>query len=186
MKFIFLLVSAILSLPNPQSQPPTNNPVPVPTLNSTSNPGQTNAPSTGSQAACLQVHNQARQEKGLTPLTWSSNLSASAESYAQTLRQKSPNVLMLEHSHLPGIGENLFAITDISQATCVNAAKAWIAEKPAYVPGTPIGQGNFGAYGHYTQIVTSRVTQVGCNADSGAGFYVVCHYDAIQLSGSIV
>lgn len=184
MKFIFLLFSAILSLPNPQS---TLNST-VPTAGSGQIPTNTSSieSRTGSQTACLEMHNKARQEKGLTPLTWSSSLSASAEQYAQILHQKSPNALHLEHSRLSGIGENLYANSDISQATCVNAAKAWIAEKPAYVPGTPIGQGNFGGYGHYTQIVTSRVTQVGCNADSGAGVYMVCHYDAIQLSGTIV
>ena len=142
--------------------------------------------SRGNHGACLQVHNQARQEKGLTPLTWSSSLSASAEKYAKILQQKSPNALNLVHSQWPGIGENLYAITDITQATCVNAAKVWVAEKPLYAPGTPIGQGDFHGYGHYTQIVTPKGTQVGCNADSGAGFYMVCHYDAAQVSGSIV
>ncbi len=150
------------SQPQQQSQPKQQAPAPA-------QPAQ--------QAAvynndCLGIQNQARQAVNLAPMTWSSSLQGSATTYAKKLQSNNPSSLVLVHSGIPGVGENLYA--NSRGGTCVDAAKAWVGEKPLYPPGQPVGSGNFGAYGHYTQIITKRVTQIGCNPDLSAGFYVVC------------
>lgn len=131
---------------------------------------------------CLGLANQARQAVNLPPMTWSSALQNSATTYAKKLQSNNPNSLVLVHSGLAGLGENLYA--NSGGGTCVDANKAWIAEKSLY-NGQPVGQGNFGAYGHYTQIITKSVSQVGCNPDLSAGSYIVCHYNFEQIAGSI-
>jgi hypothetical protein len=44
-------------------------------------------------------------------------------------------------------------------ASLLDATRAWLAEKPNY-RGENIPQGNFGSYGHYTQVRMFRPTQV--------------------------
>ena len=155
------------SPPQTPPQPPTPPPAPV-TVNNNEND-------------CLGLQNKARAEVGLNPFTWSASLQQSATDYAQKLYQNSPKNLFLKHSGIAGIGENLYA--NSGGGKCVDADNAWIGEKPLYIPGSNVGDGNFAAYGHYTQIVLRRATQVGCNADGSAGPYIVCHYDNIQFAG---
>lgn len=58
-----------------------------------------------------------------------------------------------------------------------NAAQAWVNEGSAY-GGQGIGEGNFGAYGHYTQCVWPTTTAVGmASAVGGSGaWFVVGRY----------
>ena len=139
-------------------------------------------------ADCLALHNKARQEVGLPALTWSTTLAESASQYSAELYKKDPSSSTLVHSNKPGVGENLYAASGngaSSRATCVLATQAWLDEKPLYSAGTPIGSGDFHAYGHYTQIVYRTVTQVGCSADGAHGGYVTCHYDQVQISDTL-
>jgi uncharacterized protein YkwD len=106
-------------------------------------------------------------------ISWSSNLQASAQDYANRLQASGA----FQHSG-SGVGENLYR----GGGGCTGAVDMWMAEAGNYY-GQPIGSGNFGSYGHYTQILYPAVSQVGCGV---AGSTVVCHYDAIQQTGSRV
>lgn len=47
----------------------------------------------------LDLHNQYRARHGVAPLTWSASTASSAQSYSANC--------VFEHSHKPGLGENL-------------------------------------------------------------------------------
>lgn len=53
----------------------------------------------------------------------------------------------------------------------------WVNEGPNY-HGEPIGQGNFGSYGHYTQVIWPETTRFGMASAKGANGweYVVGRY----------
>jgi uncharacterized protein YkwD len=128
----------------------------------------------------LRLHNGARKEVGLPPLTWDPKLAISATAYSNVLYNRSPRGIALKHSDLD-VGENLYAHS--SQATCEKGMKGWLDEKPLYRPGSSVGTGDFHGYGHYSQIVNRDVTKVGCGVDSAKGKYLTCHYDRVQQYG---
>ncbi|KAK4451083.1 CAP domain-containing protein [Podospora aff. communis PSN243] len=75
-----------------------------------------------------------------------------------------------------GQGENLYAST--GNPSLADAAKAWIDEGPLY-KGEKIGQiANFGAVGHYTQVVWPETTKLGMGMAKGSNgwTYVVGRY----------
>lgn len=174
---------AVVPKPTPSSVVVPTKPVTTPkpsTATKTAQPAASGLPA--NFQSCVDLHNKARAEVGLPPLTASASLSASAEAYAQVLKQRYGNgPLQLEHSK-GRYGENLYANT--GGVTCAGAYNGWVTEeKPKYKPGTAIGGPNFKLYGHYTQIIYRPVTQVGCSSENGR--YYVCHYDQIQDSNAI-
>lgn len=78
-------------------------------------------------------------------LTWDDALTNDAKKYAQYLADNKK----FEHSGVQGQGENLFMSS--GNASLLDASRAWLAEKPNY-HGENIPDGNFGSYGHYTQV----------------------------------
>ena len=112
------------------------------------------------KSSIVAVHNQARQNVGVTPLAWSEQLATSSARYANTLATSCRLV------HEPGIsyGENLYYVTRSPVPKTFNSAaasRAWLAEIDDYnyannscVPGKMCG--------HYTQMVWDNSTQVGC------------------------
>lgn len=75
----------------------------------------------------------------------------------------------------PGEGENLAA--GMPSMTFQKASQMWVDEKKNY-HGEPIGQGNFGSYGHYTQVIWPETTRFGMASAKGANgwTYVVGRY----------
>ena len=65
------------------------------------------------------------------------------------------------------------------------AIQLFMAEKKNY-HGQPIGQGNFESYGHYTQVVSRRSTQVGCYYDQVCRTTVCNYYLPGNLVGSVI
>ncbi|KAL7624220.1 hypothetical protein AAE478_005779 [Parahypoxylon ruwenzoriense] len=57
------------------------------------------------------------------------------------------------------------------------ATNMWIGEEKNY-HGEPIGQGNFGSYGHYTQCMWKSTTKLGVGSakDAKGTVYVVGRY----------
>ena len=173
------VISTIQPIITPK--PTTTSKAPKPTA-TTKKPGPTiSIPRPDPVIECyLRLHNGARKEVGLPPLTWDPKLAISATAYSNVLYNRSPRGIALKHSDLD-VGENLYAHS--SQATCEKGMKGWLDEKPLYRPGSSVGTGDFHGYGHYSQIVNRAVTKVGCGVDTAKGKYLTCHYDRVQQYG---
>jgi Cysteine-rich secretory protein family len=123
----------------------------------------------------LQVHNFYRAELKISPLQWDETLAASATEYAQFLAKS----YKFEHSKKKGIGENLWQGTTnyFSPSYMVHD---WASEKK-YFKNLPCPKfstsGNWWDVGHYTQIIWSTTTKVGCGiASNKKNDILVCHY----------
>src|SRR5215210_5778740 len=127
-----------------------------------------------SQNTILDIHNRERAAVGVPPVTWSDSLATDAQAWAdyivslnlrwdlcgQDSSQCPPHVPAQQNPN--GNGESIAWSSDPSVAAL---AESWAKEKSNYVPGTPIEQ-SFGypnnVYGHYTAMVWSNTTQIGC------------------------
>ncbi|KAI1737477.1 glycoside hydrolase family 128 protein [Xylaria scruposa] len=130
---------------------------------------------TQDQQKALNAHNDKRKAKGLKPLAWDNQLAKNAEEYAKHLAQ----IGKLQHSsgdQRPNQGENL-AMASASSTPLIMSANMWLAEEKNY-HGEPIGQGDFGSYGHYTQCMWKSTTKLGMGwaKDAKGGVYIVGRY----------
>ncbi|KAI0839525.1 glycoside hydrolase family 128 protein [Hypoxylon sp. FL0890] len=127
------------------------------------------------QQKALDLHNNKRKSKGLKPLAWDNQLAKNATEYAKHLAA----IGKLEHSsgdQRPNQGENL-AWASSTNTPLAMSAQMWLDEEKNY-HGEPIGQGNFGSYGHYTQCMWKSTTKVGMGSakDAKGGVYTVGRY----------
>jgi len=160
------VVSPIVTPPTPPapSPPSSSSNIPVPT-----------APTGGSSNTAiqtyLQAHNTVRSQHGAAALTWSNELGAKAQQWA--------NGCQFKHSggSLGPYGENLAAGT--GNFSFQNGMDLWAAEASDYDPNNP-------TYSHFTQVVWKGTTQVGCavatcsgifDAKYGPAQYYVCEYN---------
>lgn len=110
-------------------------------------------------------------------MTWSDQLAASAQAWANHLAQ----ITDLEHdtnAGAAGQGENLYAgFNSAGGITFVSAVTDWVNEQANY-HGENIGDGDFEAYGHYTQVIWPETTQVGMATATGSNgwTYIVGRY----------
>lgn len=85
-------------------------------------------------------------------LVWDDQLANNAKAWAEHLAQ----IGQMVHSsgdQRPGQGENLYSYMGTNATPNFNdAAVAWCNEKPQF-PGGNFGNGNWEAYGHYSQVV---------------------------------
>jgi pathogenesis-related protein 1 len=132
------------------------------------NQGGSAAPNGNQIQEFLSVHNQARAEVGLGPLSWSPTLASYATTWANKLAGEGGN---LRHRTSSSYGENLYMSSGSGSPGA--AARAWYAEKRFY-NGGPITQGNLLQIGHYTQMVWRDTTEVGFGvARTGSGGVVI-------------
>ncbi|KAI0824238.1 CAP domain-containing protein [Trametes gibbosa] len=105
----------------------------------------------------LQAHNSIRSQHGASPLTWSDDLAAKAQQWA--------NNCVFQHSGgtLGPFGENLAAGTGSSYGI-QSAVKSWTDEVSEYDPNNPQPS-------HFTQVVWKASTQVGCAVQSCNGIF---------------
>ncbi|KAL8397891.1 hypothetical protein RB594_004554 [Gaeumannomyces avenae] len=185
----------------PPAPPPTPEPTPTPPpavaapqvkapapaevkAESTPAPATVSAPAVAAPASglssdeqkALDAHNAARAAVGQKPLAWDAGLAADAKSWAQNL----VSVGSLQHStsgQRGDQGENLYWQSH-DKTPCKNAADSWASEASLY-GGQPVGQGDFAAYGHYTQMIWKSSTTVGLGIanDGKGGVYVVARYN---------
>ena len=130
------------------------------------------------EADALALHNRERAEWKVAPLAWDLGLAAAADLYADEMAQTgrwghSPKATR------PGQGENLWmGTTGVYQLH--QMVGGWLGERRWFRPGIfpkVSSTGNWIDVGHYTQIVSSRTTRVGCSIRSGGGWtYLVCRY----------
>ena len=126
--------------------------------------------STGSQLSrdevetLLSIHNKARADVGVKPLTWSNKLAGGAQKWAEHLAAKGT----FEHSDSK-YGENLAGSRNVERAVGL-----WLKEKSLFQKGV----GYRPETGHYTQMVWSKSRLVGCGKAEGERFTIwVCNYD---------
>jgi uncharacterized protein YkwD len=100
---------------------------------------------------CISRHNQLRSSDNVPALQWDDNIAIFAQQWANKLAGAG----VLEHSNI-GFGENLY-VTFGGDKSCKAAVDAWYSEKQFYRPGSPVGEGDFGSYGHYTQVFSKYV-----------------------------
>lgn len=119
---------------------------------------QTGSDLTQKQAqAALDVHNEARSEVGVLPLTWSVELSQIAQQWAEHLAQ---NGCEMEHSDSSDTGENLYWTSRGTDSSAADAVRAWYSEKKDF-RNVPLKGNNWYKTGHYSQIVWKTTTHVG-------------------------
>lgn len=123
----------------------------------------------------LDVHNAARSEVGVAPLTWDDALAQEAEAYAQELARRH----RFEHDRdRNGHGENLYWYSASTNTPMSDASKSWYDEIEFYRYRKCCGP-NFSATGHYTQMIWHSTTAVGIGVavSSRGETYVVARYN---------
>ncbi|KAL9594971.1 MAG: hypothetical protein Q9219_006727 [cf. Caloplaca sp. 3 TL-2023] len=107
------------------------------------------------QNNALNIHNQARNEATQSSshprgnLFWDDQLAANATAYAQQLASANQGLQHSSGDARPNQGENLY--WSKPDGSLADASQGWVNEKGNY-HGERIGEGDFGSYGHYTQV----------------------------------
>ena len=125
----------------------------------------------------LAAHNAERARAGTPPLRWDPALADEADVWARDLIRTGR---FLHDPTLHGHGENLWTGWGSRIFTPEQMVAEWAAEKRDYVPGVfpnVSRTGDWTAIGHYTQLVWSGTTHVGCSIASGGNRSVLaCRY----------
>ncbi|KAL6722170.1 hypothetical protein ACLMJK_001277 [Lecanora helva] len=125
----------------------------------------------------LPARKQATQQHGTArpALIWDAHLTSEAEKWAKHLAQLNQGLKHSTGDQRPGQGENLFWYS--SGGDLAGASQGWVNEQKSY-HGEKIGEGNFEAYGHYTQVIWPSTTRVGLASakSSNGGNFIVGRY----------
>lgn len=119
--------------------------------------------------AMLAAHNRWRAQVGVEPLSYSPELAASAQAWADKLKQR--HGCQPQHSDTRGsYGENLYWASallwsdgrrEVQHVTAETVVDSWAGERADYsYPSNSCKPGK--ACGHYTQIVWKSTREVGC------------------------
>ncbi|MBO9516626.1 MAG: hypothetical protein J7493_01015 [Porphyrobacter sp.] len=124
----------------------------------------------------LDLHNQARADAGSPPLQWNLTLAAHAQEYAEVVAETG----RLKHSSRVGREnerENLAAGPRAGNSP-LRLAQTWLDERRYFRPGTfpDVCVGDWSRCAHYTQMIWSTTTDVGCGFASKTYDALVCRY----------
>jgi len=123
----------------------------------------------GNSATWLASHNTRRSAYGSPALSWSANLAAGAQNWANKMASQ----CSMYHSGTSGVGENIAygytSIDAVLQAWANSEAANYNPSTKQCKPGTVCG--------HFTQVMWKSTTLVGCGiAYCGSSAYYCCQY----------
>ena len=141
--------------------------------------------SAADQATILALHNQYRAAAGVAPLVWDDQLASDAQAWADALVARGGT---LAHSnpadpndpdtgHAKGEGENL-----AGGQSAATAPSQWYEEKPLFdaaknKSGFNDTNPDWVNWGHYTQMMWSATTKIGCGTAPGPIYQITsCRY----------
>jgi pathogenesis-related protein 1 len=128
------------------------------------------SPEEGLAREMLAAHNEVRERAEVPPLTWSGDLAAVAQNWANHLLYEG----QFYHRPQPAYGENLLEING-QRALPSEVVAIWAGEAGNYSYGANSCRG---MCGHYTQLVWSSTREVGCAVAHDAMREVwVCNYN---------
>jgi pathogenesis-related protein 1 len=127
------------------------------------------------------AHNQARAALGLDPLTWDPDLAAIAQAWVEQCIDNEAPLGLIDHNpdrsatYPEYVGENIYGTSGPAEGT--EAVQLWLDEESSYDYDSNTCSA---ACGHYTQIVWSTTTKLGCAVHNcpalGFGNTVICDY----------
>jgi len=127
----------------------------------------------------LSIHNRERALVNVPPLTWSNNLAAAAQTWANhllTLGLKYGDLAVHDDSIIDQ-GENLVGPGIAGVYTTAQNVQLWVNEKSNYHGGPYNEQPGGPVIGHYIQMVWRNTKEIGCAASSdGTLDFLVCRY----------
>jgi hypothetical protein len=142
-------------------------------------PAQAARGETALRETALRLHNQARRDFAVPPLSWNEGLAAAARAYAEQMARTG----IYQHDQTPGrrklMGENLWRGTrgafsyEVMIGIMVDERRLF---RPGVFPAVS-ATGSWHDVGHYTQLVWPTTTEVGCAvASSATTDFLVCRY----------
>ncbi|MEZ4452643.1 MAG: CAP domain-containing protein [Nannocystaceae bacterium] len=129
----------------------------------------------GALAGTTAAHNAIRAGVGVPPLAWDPAIAGYAQAWADHLATANNCQLAHRPAQTQLYGENLYWSTDPSTNGAA-AVAVWAAEAAEYNASTGACSG---VCGHYTQVVWSSTTRIGCGFTTcPSATILVCNYAA--------
>jgi len=132
--------------------------------------------------AIVDYHNKVRSDQHVAPLSWSTQLAAYAQNWADSLANTYHCKLIHRSgagTNYLGYGENLYeGSSSTGKENPLNAAMAWYDEIKSYHYGK-LSESNWFKTGHYTQMVWKNTVEMGvgvATCPSGA-VIIVANYN---------